>query len=193
MSLNRQRLIKACVQAGIGLMLTATVLACYIGYYQYFYELTFISNFLAGAFFLYAAVRTAMGRGVPQVLYLCFAVLLFLVFVICLAFLNFFNTSGLFLFVHVVNPLAVAAYFLAACDTQGMKPPCLLAPLAMPLAYIVFALFFGAATGQHIYFFLDYKTRGIGYTAVFILAAGAFLFLASALFVFANRRLHKKP
>lgn len=191
MSLSRIRPIKACVQAGIGLMLSVTVLVCYIGYYQYFYELTFLSNFLTGVFFLYAAICTAAGREAPRILYLCFTVLLFLVFVICVGFPDFFNTAGLFAFIHIVNPLVVAAYFLAACDTQGMKLPCFLAPLAMPLAYILFALIFGAATGQHIYFFLDYQTRGIGYTVAFILAAGVFLLLASALFVFLNRCLHK--
>lgn len=192
MSSSKGRVVKACVQAGIGLMLVMTALVCYWGYFQYFYELTFLSNFLAGIFFLLAAMRTARGRDAPQVLYLCFTVLLFLVFVVCMAFLGSFTITGVFAFVHIVNPLAVTAYFLAACGTRGMQPAALAAPLAMPLAYLVFALFFGAATGNHIYFFLDYQARGIWYTVLFILAAGVFLILVSALFVFLNRCIHKK-
>lgn len=179
----------AAAQLGIGLLLTVSALTLYFNYIRFMYELTFMSNFLAGLFFLTAGAIALAGRRVPQILYLCFTVLLILVMGTCLAFMGNFSFSGSFLFLHLINPLAVTLYFVLACDMREV--PIKLAPAAvlMPAVYLLFALVFGAATGNYIYFFLDYGQVGIAYTVLFILAAAAALLLISWLLWLGNRLL----
>lgn len=183
--------IRAAAQLAIGILLTVSALALYWRYLRFMYELTFMSNFLGGIFFLAAGACTLMGRKVPQVLYLCFTVLLLLVMGTCLAFSGNFSFSGAFLFLHLLDPLAAAAYFVAASDMGEVPGRLVPAAVLMPAAYLLFALVFGAATGNYIYFFLDYGQVGIGYTVLFILAAAAALLLVSWLLWLGNRFLRK--
>ncbi len=183
--------IGAIAQLAIGILLTASALALYWQYLRFMYELTFMSNFIAGIFFLTAGVCTLMGRRAPQVLYLCFTVLLLLVMGTCLAFSGNFSFNGAFLFLHLINPLAAAAYFTLAANMREVPLKLVPAALIMPGAYLLFALIFGAASGNYIYFFLDYGQVGIKYTVIFILAAAAGLLLISWLLWRGNRALRK--
>lgn len=176
-------------QIGIGILLTASALALYYNYLRFMYELTFMSNFLGGMFFLAAGVCALMGRRVPQALYLCFTVLLLLVMGTCLAFSGNFSFSGSFLFLHLINPLVVTAYFAAASDMREVPLKLVPSAVLMPAGYLLFALIFGAATGNYIYFFLDYGQVGAAYTVAFILAAAAALLLISWLLWMVNRLL----
>ena len=181
--------VLAAAQLGIGLLLAVSALALYFNYLRFMYELTFMSNFLAGLFFLTAGALTLAGRRVPQILYLCFTVLLILVMGTCLAFMGNFSFSGSFLFLHLINPLVVTLYFVLACDMREVPIKLTPAAVLMPAAYLLFALIFGAATGNYIYFFLDYGQVGTAFTAVFILAAAAALLLVSLLLWLGNRLL----
>lgn len=187
-----RRIAPAAAQLVIGLALAASALGLYGGQPQFMYELTFLSNFLGGLFFLGAGVCTLRGRRLPQGLYLCFAVLLLLVMGTCLAFAGDFSFSGAFLLLHLIDPLAVTAYFLFAADMRAVPAGWVPAALLMPGAYLLFALVFGAATGNFIYFFLDYGQVGTAFTAGFILAAGAGLLLMSWLLWRVNRRLRRR-
>ena len=184
-----RRRILAVVQLGTGLMLTGAALALYLRYLQYTYELTFLSNFCTGVFLIAAGVRGVKGRSVPQLPYLCFTVLLFLVMATSLAFSGNFSFSGPALFLHLINPLAVIACFFFASDMRQVPRKLVPAAVLMPAAYLLFALIFGAVTGNHIYFFLDYGQVGIAYTVIFVLAAGAALLLVSWLLWRVNRLL----
>lgn len=179
--------VLAGVQLGIGLLLTASALALYFNYLRFMYELTFMSNFISGLFFLTAGALTLAGRRIPQILYLCFTVLLILVMGTCLAFMSNFSFSGSFLFLHLIDPLVVTAYFVIASDMREVPLKFVPAAVLMPAAYLLFALIFGAATGNYIYFFLDYGQMGIAYTITYILAAAAALLLISWLLWLGNR------
>lgn len=61
----------------------------------------------------------------------------------------------------------------------------------MPTAYLIFALLFGAITGNYIYFFLDYAKYGVGYTILFILGILMGLIAVSFGLYFLNRLIHK--
>lgn len=186
-----RRHILAAVQAGLGLLLVVSAVALYWQYPRFMYELTFMSNFCAGLFFLAAGGCTWQGRRTPPVLSLCFTVLLLLVMGICLAFSGNFSFSGAFLFLHLLNPLAVLAYFFGAVDMGPVRPGMLWAVLVMPLAYLVFAVLFGRATGNYIYFFLDYGQVGLSYTILFIAAAAGALALAGWLLWLVNQLLRR--
>ena len=189
--MTKKRIPAAAAQLGIGLLLTASATALYWQYLRFMYELTFMSNFCAGLFFLVAGICTWRGRKVPQVLYLCFAVLLLLVMAVCLAFSGNFSFSGAFLFLHLINPLAALAYFLFAADMRKVSRKLLPSAVLMPGTYLIFALIFGALTGNYIYFFLDYGQVGIAYTALFILAAAGALLAVSWLLWRVNRLTRK--
>ena len=136
----------AVAQLGIDLLLTASALALYWQYLRFMYELTFMSNFLAGIFFLAAGIYTLLGRRVPQVWYLCFAVLLILVMGTCLMFSGNFSFSGAFLLLYLIDPLLVTVYFFIAADMREVPLKWVTAPVLMPGAYLAFALVFGAVT-----------------------------------------------
>lgn len=188
--MTRKNVLTA-AQLGVGLLLTVSASALYWQYLRFMYELTFMSNFCAGLFFLAAGLCTWKGRKLPQILYLCFAVLLFLVMAVCLAFSGNFSFSGAFLLLHLGNPLAVLTYFFFAADMREVPGRRLPLALLMPGAYLAFALVFGALTGNYIYFFLDYGQVGIPYTALFILAAAGALLAVSWLLWRVNRLMRR--
>ena len=183
--------IVAIAQLAIGILLTASALALYWKYLRFMYELTFMSNFLAGIFFLAAGACTLMGRKVPQAPYLCFTVLLLLVMGTCLVFSGNFSFSGSFLFLHLLNPLAATVYFIFAADMRQVPLKWVPFAVFLPGAYLLFALVFGAVTGNYIYFFLDYGQVGAAYTVIFIIAAAAGLLIISWLLWLGNRLLRK--
>lgn len=184
-----RRVVLSGIQLGIGLLLALSAMALYWQYPRFMYELTFLSNFCAGLFFCTAGVCAWLGKRTPQILYLCFAVLLFLVMAVCLAFSGNFSFTGAFLFLHLIDPLAVLAYFFLAADMRSVPGKLLPMALLMPMAYLAFALIFGAKTQNYIYFFLDYNQVGIGYTLGFIFIAGGALLLVSWVFWRVNRLL----
>ncbi len=184
--------IRAAAQLAIGILLTASALALYWQHMRFMYELTFMSNFLAGIFFLAAGVCTLIDVRVLQALYLCFAVLLLLVMGTCLAFSGNFSFSGAFLFLHLLDPLAATVYFIFAADMRQVPLKWVPAAVLMPGAYLAFALIFGAATGNYIYFFLDYGQVGIAFTVVFVIAAAAGLLLISWLLWLGNRLIRNR-
>lgn len=179
------------IQLGIGLLLALSAMALYWQYLRFMYELTFLSIFCAGLFFLTAGVCTGMGKQVPQILYLCFAVLLFLVMAVCLVFSGNFSFSGAFLFLHLIDPLVVLVYFFLAANMRSVPGKLLPIALLMLMAYLIFSLLFGMATKNYIYFFLDYNQVGVAYTVAFILIAGVALLLISWLFWLGNRLLRR--
>lgn len=176
----------------LGALLVSAAVATYWGEnLVYTYELTFLSNFVTGVVLLAAAALRRKGKDVPQLVLLCLTCLLLAVFLISAVFR--FGFGGGFFFLHLVNPLAVLAFFLALCDMHQVKMRVIPAVLVMPLAYLVFALIFGRVTGNYPYPFLDYETAGVGYTAVFVVFTALGLLLAGYGLCFCNRFLHKIP
>lgn len=178
------------VPLGLGVLLVSAVAVTYGGENMvYAYELTFWSNFLTGLVLLGAAALRWRGKDVPQLVFLCLTCLLLAVFLISAGF-QFGFSGGLF-FLHLVDPLAVLAFFLTMCDMRQVRVRSVPAVLAMPLAYLAFALAFGGVTGNYIYPFLDYEKEGAGYTAVFVLLTALGLLPMGYGLYFFNRFLRK--
>lgn len=158
--------------------------------FDHIYELTFLSNFIAGVFLGAAGILKCFGRKVPQVLYLDFAVLLMIVFGVTSLFSGHFTLDGAMLYLHAIDPIVLLAYYFLFSNQVDTKPKAVLTAFAMPLAYLIFAVLFGQATGKYIYFFLDYKWYGLDYTISFVagIAVGTILF--SFLLWFLNRLFH---
>lgn len=130
-------------------------------------------------------------KSVPQFLFLDFTILLLIVFGVCMAFVAEFNFEGGFAFLHIVNPLLMFVFYLFLSDQTKVKWQFLFTVLVMPLLYLIFALIFGATTGNYIYFFLDYTEYGVGYTILFILGIAVGLVAVGTGLYFLNRRIHK--
>ena len=179
------------VPFALGALLVSAAAATYRGSFIYAYELTFLSNFVTGVVLLAAAVLRLRGKDVPQLVFLCLTCLLLAVFLISAVF--GFGFDGGFFFLHLIDPLAVLAFFLTLCDMHRVKTRSVPAVLILPLAYLIFALVFGRVTGNYPYPFLDYETAGAGYTAVFVLLTALGLLLAGYGLCFCNRALRKIP
>lgn len=172
-------------------VLIFTALNSYYSDMKYAYELTFLSNFLTGLFLLSVGILWLCNKSVPQFLFLDFTILLLIVFGVCMAFVAEFNFEGGFAFLHIVNPLLMFVFYLFLSDQTKVKWQFLFTVLVMPLLYLIFALIFGATTGNYIYFFLDYTEYGVGYTILFILGIAVGLVAVGTGLYFLNRRIHK--
>ncbi len=168
-----------------------TALYSYRGDFEYVYELTYLSNLLTGLFLLVAGIFLLFNKSVPQFLYLDFTILLLIVFGVCMAFVAEFNFEGGFVFLHIVNPLLMLAFFLFCANQSKVKRQYLFTVVAMPLVYLIFALIFGMVTDNYIYFFLDYTEYGVGNTVLFVLGILAGLILVSLGLYYLNKLIHK--
>lgn len=168
-----------------------TALYSYSDSWEYLYELTFLSNFLTGLFLLIAGILSFLNKSVPQFMFLDFTVLLLIVFGVCVSFITEFNFENGFLYLHIVNPLLMLVFFLFGSDQSRVKRQQLFTVLAMPFVYLIFASIFGAATGNYIYFFLNYTEYGIGNTLLFIFGILIGIIVVSAGLCCLNKLIHK--
>jgi hypothetical protein len=122
-----------------------------------------------------AAVLQFGGKEIPKILYLNFTLLLLLVFLVCMAFINEFQFSGAFIFLHILNPVLLAIYYFVFCNMNDIKRATnVLSVMIMPLLYLVFSVVYGQVTGNYIYFFLNVKEKGYLYCTMFILIVALF-------------------
>lgn len=186
------RIIKICSAFALAFVFVFTAIYSYADDLKYTYELTFLSNLSAGLFLLVAGILWLCNKSVPQFLFLDFTILLLIVFGVCMAFAAEFNFAGSFAFLHIVNPLLMLTFYLFFSDQSKAKWQFLFTILTMPIIYIIFALIFGATTGNYIYFFLDYTKYGVGYTVLFILGIAVGLAAVGIGLYFLNRLIHKR-
>ena len=185
------KIIRICFSFAIAFVLVFSALFTYREHLAETYELTFLSSFIVGIFFIISGVLLLFNKRIPQILYLCANILLLIVFFVCIAFVNQFQMSGGFAFLHIINPLLVFAYYLFLCDLTKTTVKIVPIVAAIPLLYLVFVLIFGSATGNYIYFFMNYQKLGIWYSVLFILGILIGIFaLGFALFYF-NRFIQK--
>lgn len=185
------RIIKISTAFALSFIFIFSALYSYYGNYQYAYQLTCLSNLLSGLFLLVVGILWLCNKQIPQILFLDFTVLLLIVFGVCMAFVSNFNFDGGLAFLHVVNPLLMLAFYLFLSNQINEKWQLLFTVLAMPIAYMIFALIFGAVTGNYIYFFLDYTEYGAGYTVLFLFVIAIGLVTVSVGLYFLNRFIHK--
>lgn len=191
MNSKASRKIKISLAFAIAFVFIFTVLYSYRDDIKYAYELTFLSNFLTGLFLLSVGFLWLCNKSIPQFLFLDFTILLLIVFSVCMAFVAEFNFEGGFAFLHIVNPLLMFVFYMLLSNQTKVKWQFLFTALVMPIAYLIFALIFGATTGNYIYFFLDYTEYGTAYTILFVLGILIGLIAISVGLYFLNRLIHK--
>lgn len=185
------KLIKICLSFVVAFVLVFTSLFTYREHLAETYELTFLSSFIVGNFFMVCGVLFLFNKRVPQILYLCATILLLIVFFVCIAFSNQFQMSGGFAFLHIVNPLLVMAYYLFLSDLSETTVKLVPTVSVIPLLYLIFILIFGSITGNYIYFFMNYERVGVLYSALFILGILAGLFALGFALYYLNRFIQK--
>ena len=191
MSEKTLKIIKISLSFVIAFVLVFTSLFTYREHLAETYELTFLSSFAVGIFFIVADILLLLNKHIPQILYLCATILLLIVFFVCIAFSNHFQMNGGFVFLHIVNPLLVLAYYLIFCDLSKTTAKLVPTVAAIPLLYLAFVLIFGSITGNYIYFFMNYEKVGIWYSVLFILSILAGIFAIGFTLYYFNRLIHK--
>ncbi len=191
MNMKSIRLLAISVTFLLSLLLIISPLYAYRGNYTYIYELTFLSNFSTGIFMLIAGILLCLDKKVPQILFLDFSMLLLIVFGVTVSFSGNFNMTGDMLFLHVINPVLVIAYYFIFSDQTNTKKELVLTVLCMPVTYLIFAVIYGRITGNYIYFFLDYEENGMGYMCLFILGIAVGTALVGFFMYYLNRWARK--
>lgn len=180
------------VTLGLSILFICTALYCYWGRLGYMHELTFLSNFSVGIFLFDTVLCRLSGRKVPQILYLDCMMLLFLVMMVCTAFTNEFKFNGMFLFLHMLNPVFMILYYFLFCDMNRVqKSSQVLSVMIVPLLYLIFAVAYGKATGDYIYFFLNIKEHGYVYCVSFVLVLSAAVVMMGCAMFYLNRIIFK--
>lgn len=169
----------------IGFLMVVTSWVAYISLSKI--ELTFWSNFLVGCVFIIGTLcQIFMKKKFPEYLYLCSAVVLLIVFLICMAFISIMNFKGAFLFLHIINPLLVLLRYLFFTNITEIKNKFLLTTLGFPFCYMIFALCYGLQTQNWIYPFLDPNSNGFWYVAIFLLVTGLFVIMLTFALYYLN-------
>lgn len=191
MNEKTSKIIKICCSVLIAIVLILSSLLTYREHLAETYELTFLSSFTVGIFYLICGVLLLLNKHVPQIFYLCATILLLIVFFVCIAFSNQFQMNGGFAFLHIVNPLLVLVYYLFLCDQTKTKIKFVPLVAVIPLLYLAFVLIFGSVTGNYIYFFMNYDRVGIRYSVLFILGILAGIFVFGFALYYLNRTIQK--
>lgn len=179
--------------AGLSILFISTAVYCYWGTTAHIYELTFLSNFSAGLFLMSAAFCQNYKRKMPEILYLDFTMLLILVFLVCAVFRNQFDFNGMFLFLHMLNPVFLLVYYFLFCNMNLVRESRkVLSVILMPLFYLIFAVIYGQSTGNCIYFFLDAQTNGSLYCISVVLMLTVIQIVIGYALFYLNKLIYRR-
>lgn len=187
---KKLKIIKSTTSIILGVLFVFTALYSYWGNWSV-YQLTFLSNFVCGVFLIISGILFAVGKNVPEFLFLDFSMLLLIVIGVCVAFWGQFSFSGSLLFLHALNPILMLLFYLFISNQEKSKNWAVATVIAMPLAYLIFALIFGTITGNYIYFFLEYSTFGVFNMILVILVILVGLIAIGFGLLYLNKLIHK--
>lgn len=188
--------IGAVIELCLAVMLLATVIIGYAPTPNDLVELTAVSNFGIGLLMLISAIlRLLNKKRLPNVVYLTALATIMIVFLICMVSLTgifTMNFSGAFLFLHVVNPLSVMAYYLIFTDENNFGEICsiFIAPLFC-LLYLLIDYVVGKSVGQFVYGFFKPEELNFGYALLVGVVIYVGLLAVSALMFLLNKLIHK--
>ncbi len=139
-------------------------------------ELTFISNFFSGIFYIISGILILVKVKIPQLLFLIPSTLLIIVMLGSIIFQQGFY--GSYLFLHLLNPLLSMIYtlFLTKQECKLRFVPLASIPLAV---YYLFSQIYGIITEDFIHSFLDPNQMGAG-IMIAIVIGGALCDIAIA-------------
>ncbi|MEG2813223.1 MAG: Pr6Pr family membrane protein, partial [Oscillospiraceae bacterium] len=156
-------------------------------------QMTFISNFSVGCFFITASIiKIVTKKELPVILYLDCTMMLFLVFAVCMAFISDMNFNGAFFLLHVTNPLIVLIIFMIFTDLSKLRKRChILTVMIFPVVYLIFAQIYGSLTRRWIYLFINPDYFGMPFVICFIIISAVSLLLLAFIVYYFNIKLHK--
>lgn len=146
---------------------------------MYEFELTFLSNLIMGVVFLIGGLMGIIKKkDIPQVVYINSVVLLQIVFLICMAFINEFNFSGPFIFLHIADPIiaTIEVYLFCECR-KNTNLITILSALIFPIVYLTYAIIYGYVSGYWIYGIINIPDRGIGFVSGIVAGTGLIIIL----------------
>lgn len=182
--------IKSIVLIIIGLLFVTFTLITYNGYYQYAYELTFISNFLSGIGLIATGILLLLNKKQSNVLLLCCTLLLILV---CLVSIFFnLNMKGWIICLHIIDPILMIVLYFIYSDMNEVNKINVLIIYIVPILYLIFVIVFGSITGNYVYPFLDYNSFGLFNTFLFLVGALMGIGIIGYGLYYLNRFIHKK-
>lgn len=188
--LKRYKYVKFGVSLGLAILLMAMPFIAYRHEMYKFYQLTFLSNLITGIFFLVVSILTICNKKVPSFLYLIVTPLLLLVCVVSIVY--HFNFRDGYLFLHLLDPILVFAYYIFLTNQNTTKLWQVPFTAVLPFSYLIFAIIRGNIMGDYVYKFLNYNTYGVGNTITFVVVVLIVFSLVSVGILYLNRLIHKK-
>ena len=166
-----------------------------LGYYDHIPclgEYCFISGMVTGiTFFASFLSQHKNGRPLSSFIYLACAADIFIIFVATIAM--GLNLRGPFIFIHILDPLLILAYWIIFCDSRAVKRRYTLSVLAFPMAYMVFTLIVYLMSGDCPFPARLVYADNSGLRSVIIcVVVMAVLWAEGALIFMLNRLLRKK-
>lgn len=190
--------MKYMIQLITGLFFLVQVLIAYLpsvlenGLYEF--ELTFLSNSIMGMIFIIGGLTGIIKkRDLPQVICMNSVVLLQIVFFICMAFINEFNFSGPFIFLHIVDPIIATIEVSLFCESRK-KPTAIaiLSSLIFPMVYLTYAIIYGYVSGNWLYGIINIPDRGLGFVSCVVLGTALVIIGLTWLQYWISRKRHQE-
>lgn len=194
--MNHQKNFPAIIELLLGIILIASVMIGYIPEIEYIHELTCLSNFLSGVLLLVTGIRRLLGKNNwPGWFYNCSLVTVFLVFLVCMGSLSgmyHMNFEGAFLFLHVLNPLAIFVYYilLVTEKKQGSLRYVFLTP-CFAIFYLFVDYLVGKQTGSFVYGFFEPAELDFISALLVGIVFYIMLLILGILFYFMNKVVHR--
>ena len=174
-----------------GVAMIVLSIVAYIGIPEDLVEMTFISNFVAGAILLIDGILYFKSKSIPSIVYRNLAGCLFFVFLICTGSLfgaYNMNFKGAFFFLHTIFPIIFILIYIFFIDDREGKAIVKVAttPILM-IVYLLFDYILGIIRGKFVYGFFTPSEL----TFPFALLTGVVFYLFIALIGWAFIELNK--
>ena len=130
--------IRKYADLALSILFIASVLLGYCKDISHMSEYCFISGILVGiTFFISFLWQQWQETPLPIYVYLACLVDIFVIFVATIAI--GLNLEGAFWFIHIINPILIAVYWIIFCDQRTMNWKGTFSVIVFPLLYMLFA------------------------------------------------------
>lgn len=174
------------------IVLTATFMG-YYGQWEYLGEYCFISGIIIGIIFLSSFIyRIKTGKSFCVWVYACCSVSTILIFIATLVL--GLNLNGAFIFIHIVDPILILAYWIFFCDHTGLRSrKGIFAVLLWPSFYLMLSEVMLQVTGRCAFpASLILTEHSPLVTVGLVLAVLAVFLLFGCIYHFGNRLIRSK-
>lgn len=157
-------------------------------------ELTFLSNFVAGILLLLDSLYGILKKlYIPQSFHLITGSILLCVLLISLLCIGEANFSGVFMFLHVINPLLYAVLVILFTYQRPIKLSFVfIGTLVLTMLYFIYVILYGLYSGDWLYSVINIREKGIGNVVLFYVAAVSCVLLLECLFYKTSKAVSKR-